>query len=165
MYLAESIFLENKLMLLYRQNKFSVMHKRSYGIEYYEPIIEAYLQLDKQLAGWSNETRGHFNVGHALARNYLLDMIEEHFQTFKNSQEIEKYMSSKPNYIELLKQSYGGKYLDDRYLYMKNNKSKFILKNRLIGCKNRMKKAVLYIPFFKTMLEKKKYSIRIQNEK
>ena len=65
---ANRISLYNKPFYLYRNNVSSAVHTRNYGIEYYEPIFEAYLTDDED--------------GEGFLSWYIVDMIEEHFCHF-----------------------------------------------------------------------------------
>lgn len=50
LYLADKIYLVNELMYLYRQNVTSAIHMRNRGILYFVPIINAYIESDKEMA-------------------------------------------------------------------------------------------------------------------
>ena len=53
-YLAEQIYLSNKLLYLYRNNALSVSHKKVNAIQKFEPVINAYLLSDKAMLEHSN---------------------------------------------------------------------------------------------------------------
>lgn len=102
MYLADSIYLVNQVMYLYRNNPFSASHRSGNGIEKYTPMIEAYLKSDEMMKVYQSETRGELNAGRKMAAVYIIDMTEEHFQTFGKVKDIETVFKERANYIELM---------------------------------------------------------------
>ena len=102
MCLARKISLENKLMYLYRRNPTSAVHDRKYGIGYFVPIIDAWLQSDRTMECWRTEQRGTLWEGRAMAAVCIADMVEEHFQHLGKRSELEVLMLNKPEYVELI---------------------------------------------------------------
>lgn len=47
MTMANKVFLHNKILYKYRNNAASAVHRRAYGIEYFDPMFNAYMELDK----------------------------------------------------------------------------------------------------------------------
>lgn len=102
LYLADSIYLGNRLMYLYRQNAVSVMHNRLWGIPYYSSIMEAYLNWDEEMAVWETSERGQLEEGSLLAKIYLKDMMDEHFQMGGNKKQFKEYVQNDPNCQKIL---------------------------------------------------------------
>jgi glycosyltransferase involved in cell wall biosynthesis len=103
MFLADRIWLENKPMYSYIIHGFSAMGSRKFGIPYYMPIIEAYLDSDKAMLQWANEQRGELWDGRVAAAHYIGCMIEEHYQCWRPHKEIKELLSTHPHFIALLK--------------------------------------------------------------
>lgn len=125
MYLADRICLENKLLYLYRQNRKSAMYKRKVGIPYYTPIIDAYLESDKKMLCWKNDKRGELHEGTVLARIYIMDMINEHYQRFGSSQQLENLLQDRPEYREILSSKLDTTPLIKGGVIMKSNLHKY----------------------------------------
>lgn len=103
MYLAGQIYLENRPMYLYRVSGDSAMGRRGFGIPYYQPIVEAYLELDRNMERWADDRRGVLTVGRICASRYLSYMMEEHFQQWRGKREMDRLLAAHPEYVALLK--------------------------------------------------------------
>lgn len=162
MYLANSICLKDKLFYLYRINPMSAVHIRDVGILYFLPIIDSYLQLNQDMRRWKNENRDEFNEGAIMARWYLMDMIEEHYQHGGKIEELKDIFYHNKQYVELLNdESVGDRHVTERWKKLQQNHREVYVKNRIYGYVYRwcrlLTKSRLLVKFF----EKKKYPIRL----
>ena len=132
-YLANKIIMVDKLMYLYRQNPMSIVHSRTYGIEYYKFIVEGYLEFDNKMKKISSDKAERFTVGRDSARLYLLDMIDEHFQQWKRKKTIKEFICNNYSYLKLLKECKNDDVLKYRYEYMVKHSIRYVLKNRVHG--------------------------------
>ncbi|MEE1327113.1 MAG: glycosyltransferase family 2 protein [Oscillospiraceae bacterium] len=105
LYLADSIFLENRILYLYRNNPLSASHKKRNAIDKYVPMIEAYMKSDKKMEQWKINGRGSLCQGHVMAAIYVVDMIEEHYQQFGTKREVDEMLAKKPEYSAILESS------------------------------------------------------------
>lgn len=155
MYLADHIYLDNYLMYYYRQNSTSTMYNRSYGILYYTPIIEAYIIWEKEMVKWENERRGILHEGTTLARIYLKDMIDEHFQMGGSKGAIEEFLQNNFACQNILK---NGRYRHNFRLCI------YIIKNRVIGWKEKICRKITEIGCFHQVVDKMRYPIKLKND-
>ena len=105
LYLAESVCLKNREMYLYRNTPGSVMKQRKFGIPYYQPIIEAYLDSDQRMLRWANEKRGTLLNGRICASRYIIYMIKEHYQYWGSKKVIDWLLETNPKYLAIVKAS------------------------------------------------------------
>lgn len=162
LFLANKGYLENKLLYLYRTNRNSAMYRRTRGIDYYIPIIEAYLKLDQDMEIWADEARGKLNEGHILASWYLMDMVEEHYQDGGKRKDMLKFMKEHPRYIRLINDSaIGSREFSKRWKKLKSHSNMIQVKNILLGMIARSGKKVLHFSIISILYEKKKYPIKI----
>lgn len=162
LYLANTVYLYNKKLYAYRQNNLSVMHTRKYGIEYYPPIVDAYLACDLEMSKWVNHVRGELREGTTLARWYLMDMIEEHYQYGGSRQEMAIFLVSNPNYISLLNNNeVGTSYISKRWEIIKKYPRIIEVKNRIRGLIYRCCKSVSRQKIFEQYIKRKKYPLKL----
>lgn len=140
MYLADRIYQENRIMYLYRIFAASAMGRRSFGIPYYSPIVEAYLESDHKMAPWADEKRGVFMVGRLSASRYIIYMMQEHFQQWRSKKEIEQLLDEHPEYVALMKRQPPYQFLPrsleyPEYEEYEKNPGKYILKHKFLGIK------------------------------
>lgn len=102
MYLAKSIYLNNRLMYLYRITDGSAMGRRKFGIAYYTPIIFSYLEMDRQMEPWANEKRGVLLEGRRCANQYTMDMIREHYQHWGKKKMLDAFMDEHNELIDVV---------------------------------------------------------------
>lgn len=135
MYLANRIWLENKVMYLYRIVVSSAMGTRKFGIPYYQPIIDGYLRMDREMERWENPSRGKLTAGRACASHYTVCMMEEHFQNWRPKREVDRCLAEHPEYVDVMKRKPPYEYLPRnlRYEAYERNPKKFILKHNLLG--------------------------------
>lgn len=79
MTMANKVVLHNKILCKYRNNAASAVHRRAYGIEYFDPMFNAYMELDKKLQFYFNIDAG---IGKGFIGWYIIDMFQEHYQHF-----------------------------------------------------------------------------------
>ncbi len=133
LYLARSVYIENKLLYLYRQNIYSAMHKRAYGIAYYKPIVDAYLRSDEYTDQYKNEVRGETHAGTVLAGIYIMDMLDEHFQRFRRKKTIDSLINNTAVYQNILNGAITKESYSMRYEQYKKHSLLYIVKNYLRG--------------------------------
>lgn len=162
MYLAESICLRNKPFYLYRNNPISAVHTRTFGISYFLPIIENYLQLNQDMKRWENGKRGEFREGKILARWYLMDMIEEHYQHGGNREEIQEIFYHNKQYVDLLNdECVGGKHITERWKKIQQNHCRVYMKNQIYGFVYKQYKLLMNSKMLSKYIERRKYPIRL----
>lgn len=147
MYLAEQIYLESRLMYLYRIHSASAMGRRAFGIPYYQPIIEAYLEMDRAMLPWATPERGQLYVGRCCASTYAADMMEEHFQSWRPQKEIDRFWTEHSEYITLMKAQppYECIPRNRQYEAYENAPKKYILKHNLLGVVKFVRKKLIRI--------------------
>lgn len=101
-YLADSIYLCNKLLYLYRNNITSASHKKVDAIQKYEPIINAYIASDELMSTYQNTQRGILKEGHAMAAVYIVDVHEEHYQQLGAKKDLNQMMQRNAQYMKLI---------------------------------------------------------------
>ncbi len=134
MYLADSIYLVNKLLYLYRHAGNSAMSRRQHGIPYFVPIIDGYLKLDSMMRQ-KKDDRMPLTEGRLMASIYIMDMIDEHYNMLRSKKELDALFADRPHYISILEAS--GEYSDLRpnatYIQYKNSPRRYIIQNNLNG--------------------------------
>ena len=136
MYLAESIFLENRLMYLYRHIGNSAMSRRKYGIPYFVPIINGYLKLDDLMRHVpSKQGKEPLVEGRVLANIYVMEMIAEHFQFLRPKKEVDEILERFPQYILIAEATgeYSNLSPNPAYIKYKNHPFSYAIHNNLIG--------------------------------
>lgn len=161
LYLADSIYLENQLMYLYRQNATSAVHRRKRGIPYYVPIIDAYIKLDADMEEWGNSARGVLNEGKLLAKIYIMDMVEEEYERLDGAKRIRVLLAQRPDYQDIAGRTTSSVQVDERWLYMRSHEKELVIKNRMHGFINKLMRSVYYLPFVKKYVDKKRYPIEV----
>lgn len=101
-YLADTVYLINRILYCYRKHPDSVSHRILPSTEKYPPIIAAYLTSDSRMLSQRTPERGHLQEGRAMAAVYIVDMHEEHYQQFRPRRELEQMMGEHPEYLELI---------------------------------------------------------------
>jgi hypothetical protein len=168
LYLAENVWLENKLLHYYRMVQNSAMHRRKQGISYYVPIIDAYMKSDSMMIPYANAQRGKLDSGKVLAGIYVMDMLEEHYENFGSKKEADLLLTQRPEYVELLHTPFvqNEKKAYHRWISMKEHPFKFRLRCCLRGAIRktiRFVYTIVYtIPFFAAIIDKKRYPVMIE---
>lgn len=150
MYLADSIYLENKLLYLYRHTGNSAMHKRQYGIPYYVPIIDGYLKLDA-LMRQNKSNRQPLTESRLMAGIYIMDMIDEHYCVLGSKKEVDALLISRPDYVSIVEAT--GEYVDltpnPEFARYKAHPISYIVQDNLNGgvrlCKKILRKLHLLV--------------------
>ena len=164
LYLANNIYLSNRLMYSYRKNVSSAMNSRQYGIGYFIPIIDAYIESDKLMEKWKCNQRAELCEGTVLASIYIMDMIDEHFQHFGKRKEIEKIFGEKKEYLYILCGATKCEKCirpNERYLKYKKSPLRYCISNNIKGCILYSTKIFGSIPWVKAIINKYRYSIPI----
>lgn len=168
LYLAENVWLENKLLHFYRMVQNSAMHRRKQGISYYVPIIDAYMKSDSMMIPYANAQRGKLDSGKVLAGIYVMDMLEEHYENFGSQKEADLLLTQHPEYVELLHTPFvqNEKKAYHRWISMNEHPFKFRLRCYLRGA---MRKTIRFVyaivyktPFFAAVIDKKRYPVMIE---
>lgn len=161
LYLADKIYLMNRLLYLYRQNSTSAMSRRTRGISYYSPIIAAYLQLDQDMSIWKDSVRGELHEGTILARIYLIDMIEEHFELGGNKKQLESFFKKHPRYYKILESKIGGKQVTDRWNNIVYHPFSCIFKIRIKSLLYKVFRVCYHISVVQKHIEKVRYPVKL----
>ncbi len=161
LYLAHKIYQENVALYKYRHNTASASHSRPTGIEYYEPIIDAYLKSDFDMAKWANEERGKLIAGNTLARVYIMDMIDEHYQSGGSKQQIMDYLKSRPDLLNILLTDNGAPDQNERMEKILNYSHFDIAKKRVRGLIQTMLRSVYYFKPIKHLADMRRYPVKL----
>ena len=156
-YLAESIFLRNKLFYLYRNNPGSLVHTRPFGIRYFPTIINAYLDLNSEMLEWKNEIRGELTIGRSCAIRYIMEMQREHYQSGGSTKAFGRFLQNNPQYPDLLIQEG----LMDEYQLLINPPFRYIWSNRIRGWMWKTVRAVSYLPAVRDLKNRKRYPVKM----
>lgn len=148
MYLADTVYLKNRLLYLYRQTGYSAMHHRQYGIPYYVPIIDGYIKLDSWMRRFPGDN-GLLSESRLMASIYIMDMIDEHYNVAGSKRKMDRLLQSRPDYISIVEAT--GKYADltpsSSYAQYKAHPIRYMIHARLNGgrklCKKICQKLVL----------------------
>lgn len=133
LFLADTCYLEEKLLYYYRIRSSSVTHTRKYGIPHFVPIIDAWIESDKAMAPYANDARGTLNEGHTLAWIFTMDMIDEHLMMLRKKSEIQEFFRQRPEYRDYLRAPLGGAARQARFERMVNHPKSYVLRQRLKG--------------------------------
>lgn len=150
MYLADSIYLENRLLYLYRHTGNSAMNRRKYGITYYVPIIDGYIKLDF-LMRQQDSVRPPLSASRLMASIYIMDMVGEHYRLFRRKRELDALFASHPNYISIAEAT--GEYADLKpnpaFIQYREHPVRYIIRNNLSGgikiCKKIIRRLLHFI--------------------
>ncbi len=150
MYLADSIYLENRLLYLYRHAGNSAMSRRQYGIPYYVPIIDGYIKLDSLMHQHDNN-KMPLSESRLMASIYIMDMVGEHYHIFRTKRELDALFASHPNYISIAEAT--GEYADLKpnpaYIQYREHPTRYIIRNNLSGgikiCKKIIRRLLHFI--------------------
>lgn len=164
LYLADKICLVNRLMYFYRQNVLSTVHTRDRGISYFIPIIDAYIQSDAEMSQWNNKNRGKLRAGITAAKIYIMDMIEEEWESIHGDKNIKELFMKRSDYWKILETSIYNQ-IDERWEIMKKHKKKFIIKNRLRAFFLKTIRVVYHIRPIENVVDRKRYPIKLKEEK
>lgn len=141
MYLADTIYLENRLLYRYRHTGTSAMSRRQYGIPYYVPIIDGYIKLDSLMKRFS-DTHGLLSESRLMASIYIMDMIDEHYNVLRSKAEMDKLFQSRPEYISIVEAV--GKYSDmnpnSKYTQYREHPVTYIIQKNMSGGRKVCKK-------------------------
>lgn len=159
MYLAHQIILKNRLLYLYRQNETSAISRRRFGIPYFVPIIDGYLESDLQMLKYQNFERGKLNQGHTMAMVYVMDMLEEHYQQFGHTEQVKELFANKPLYREIFGE--GLKQKEKRYQEYYTRRILFIIRNYMRGIQKSLVRQAMKIKIINRFKQAKLYSIEI----
>ena len=134
MYLADSIYLEDRLLYLYRHTGDSAMSRRQYGIPYYVPIIDGYIKLDSLMRGHDNN-KLPLSESRLMASIYIMDMVDEHYRILRNKKQLDMLFATHPHYVSIVEAI--GDYADLKpnpaYIEYKKHPVRYIIKNNISG--------------------------------
>lgn len=157
MYLAENIYLLNRIMYLYRQNPLSAVHTRDLGIKYYMPVIDAYIRSDKEMLCWQDCNRGELKEGRILAAIYIMDMIEEELESWNGKRNIKELLEQRRDLIEIIEKSAGNKQIQKRWTSLKKYKEIFSIKRKVL----RFMRVLYRFSGIKKCVDARRYPIKI----
>jgi len=161
LYLANNIYLVNHLMYFYRQNVTSSMHTRKKGISHFVPIIDAYLQSDREMAKYYNNVRGELKEGRILAKIFLMDMIEEELETISGVKKIKELLNKRPEYKKIMEMS-TNEQIDKRWEYIQSSRKKVMIKNYIYGFLVALARKIYYIRPVKYITDQQRYPIKMK---
>lgn len=162
LYLANKIYLINRIMYLYRQNATSATHMRMMGISYFVPIIDAYIRLDDEMKKWENNIRGSFSEGRVLAKIYIMDMIEEELAKHSGAKTLKELFANRVDYLNILDELTGNSVVDNRWGELQKHKYATIMRNRMRGSILKLIRKMYYIGWIKNYIDRKRYPIEIR---
>lgn len=161
-YLADRVYLNNRLMYYYRQNPASAVHTRPFGIQHFVPIIDTWIQTDDAMRIYADNDRGQLREGYTLARIYIMDLLDEHYRIGGTVQAIREVFLTHPQYVELWNSSIGSVHLEKRYQFVKKHPRIHRIANRLYGivwsCVLKIKKNKL----IRALIERNRYTITLE---
>jgi len=164
-YLADTVALQNRLLYLYRHSALSAVHRRKYGIAYFSPIIDAWIESDKLMVSHQDGIRPALWEGRAMAAVCIVDMVEEHYQRFGSKSELDHLFQRKPEYLELITGSFAGNRPDSglRWQEMNAHPVKCKVKCHIKGITHSVMRGVylslMKIPVISAYIDKKRYPI------
>ena len=166
-YLAESMVLHNRLLYLYRHSVTSAVHSRKYGVTYFTPIIDGWLNSDKAMEAYQNEKRASLWEGRAMAAVCIADMAEEHYQHFGSKKELNQVLSDHPEWLDLITSPFVSSRPNSglRWKNMVEHPVLFPLQCYIQGITLSAMRTVYYflmrIPLIADWLDKKRYPVAI----
>lgn len=162
-YYACKVLLEEKIMYLYRIHKDSAVHRRRFGIEYFKPIINAYVKCDDIVNKNIINNNLKLKVGHIFASKYLSNMIIEEMQNFGSKSLILKEFDNNEYWIKLIYGSteFGKITYNEQCINLidslKCNLISTILKHYVYGCVYKVARVIRYFPIIKSVVNKKRF--------
>lgn len=153
LYVCDKGYIEQRLLYLYRENEKSAVHNRKYGLDYYVPLLNAYLTMDSEMSCWANETRGICSAGKGIVSFYIKEMIDEHIINFGSVKDI---FEAERNFPELFN--------NPELMQMLSNKRerwKIIIANYAKGILFRVLRKIRYCSLFSWIVEKRRYPIKM----
>lgn len=165
LYLADTVALQNQLLYLYRHSPSSAVHRRKYGITYFTPIIDAWMESDQLMAAHQEGVRPALWEGRAMAAVCIVDMAEEHYQHWGSKTALEQLLQQKPEYLELITGSFAANRPDSglRWHEMNAHPVKCRVKCHIKGIARSVMRglyiALMKIPVMVSYIEKKRYPI------
>lgn len=166
-YLAKNMQLVNRPLYLYRHSASSAVHTRKYGIPYFTPIIDSWIDSDNSMASFESETRAPLWEGRAMAAVCIVDMVEEHYQRFGNKRSLEQLFRERPEYMDLLNSPFAHNRPDSglRWQKMQAHPIRFRLQCYARGIISSTVRTLylllMRIPLIATLLDKKRYPIAL----
>ena len=138
----------------------SILHNRMYGISYFEPILGAYLNWDKDMMIWKNTTRGEPGEGTILAQIYLMDMIEEHLQIGGNKNQLENFFIEHSIYQYTLESATSKNIIKKRNCFLRYPFF-YVLGNKIKGFLRRFARKCFHISIIQNHIENLRYPIEL----
>lgn len=166
-YLANSIYLHNKLLYLYRNNLSSVSHRRVDAISKYTPMIHAYIESDDLMASYRNDERGVLQEGYAMAAIYIVDVHEEHYRQLGTKKDLDRMMKQNHSFDKLITSPFAYNRPDSglRWQKMQAHPVRFRLQCYARGIMSSTVRTLylflMRIPLIAKLLDKKRYPIAI----
>lgn len=159
-YMAETVHFIGKILHIYRMNPVSAMSKvKTYSaIDYYLPLIQAWVESDAKLNEFSNQ---YIHSGQTLAAIYFLDMAAEHFKQWRSANSLFSVLYSHPNLdllINMHPEEVSLRQFKNRKLLLESPWL-FALKYRLIGVMMIIARMLLRIPFVQKWRNKKRFPL------
>lgn len=160
-FLADKMCLVNRLMYLYRQNPLSAVHTRPFGIQYYVPIINTWIQTDDMMAEYANVHGGELREGYILARIYIMDLLDEHYRLGGKPQELKEVFLSNKKFIELWHTKSGSEKLRKRFKFVEDHPVIHRVWNKTYGIVWRFLLKIKKTKIARYVVEKRRYTITV----
>ncbi|MBO5184825.1 MAG: glycosyltransferase family 2 protein [Clostridia bacterium] len=159
LYTAETIVQKEMVIYLYRSNPFSEMSKSYFGIEYFLPMIKAYIKSDELMLRFKNEKRDELFWGRTLGALYTVEMAQSqvgHDLSFKKVEAVLKENRDVVQNLEFFSDriSETAKALLNLY---KTQRGIFLFKSAVICFKAKIRKTLKKFKVVRVLLIKKKY--------
>lgn len=163
-FFAKSIQLRSELVYIYRENSAGAMKKVNAikPIDYYLPIINGWLEIDRVINSWEQETGTVTDSGHVLANVYFLDMAAAHFQQWRPVKEIRETLENHPHYPLFLQMQPMGSHdvnFENQQLYL-HHPQMYAWKYRLQGLVENPLRAISGARVLRWLLNHKKYPLK-----
>lgn len=166
-YLAENLYLFEKLLYLYRNNPTSASHTKMNTMDKYDPIIKAYLKSDSLMARYQTQKRGELKEGTVMAAIYIMDIFEEHYCQFGSKKTLEQFLERNPQYLELMNSDFVTERepLDLRWRKIKSHPQWYQMKCYIRGAASGFARWIYHymvkIPSVKGFVDKRRYSVAL----
>ena len=159
LYTAETVVQKERVMYLYRSNPFSAMSKYSFGIEYFLPMIKAYIKSDELMLRFKNEKRDELFWGRTLGALYTVEMAQSqvgHDLYYKKVEAVLRENCDVAQNLELFSDriSKPAKALLNLY---KTQRGVFLFKSAVFCFKAKIRKVLKKFKVVRVLIIKKKY--------
>lgn len=150
-FLADRMLLKSKVLYYYRNVPTSAVHNSPHGIQYFDPMFQAYLKSDEMLNARSQANKEEATFGRGFVGWYVYDMIESHYCYFGSIKSVQDYLENHNDYVHLIYQ-YGGERSINEFQRAVSHPYRFkaacLVKGILVAVGKRMKQIGVLTPLF-----------------